>query len=78
MLTANVMSHYLRIGPKKLIIRQGHKAQQFYFILSGTGRLLYAKDTRHNSFTLYCPEQVGYYTLRTQGTTVLLYIVRNR
>lgn len=29
---------FYRIGPKKPIVRQGHHAESFYFILSGTGK----------------------------------------
>jgi hypothetical protein len=29
--------YFFRIGPKKVILRQGHTAESFYFILSGTG-----------------------------------------
>lgn len=32
------------LGPKKAIVRQGHDAESFYFILAGTGELSFFND----------------------------------
>ena len=37
-----------RFEPKRIIIRQGHQAQNFYFILSGTALITKNRLNSHN------------------------------